>query len=128
MQFAHTLSVIAAIGTITGMIGTGMLGISQRAIAQTASPAPAPATTPSCLVGYPDGSFQGDRPLTRNEFATGLSRCLEELEQDLEFDGYATRAETEATLERQQELNTELDLLRDRVDSLLGEPASPETP
>ncbi|GAB4386398.1 MAG: hypothetical protein Kow00121_52920 [Elainellaceae cyanobacterium] len=123
MQFAATFSVIATIGTIIGIIG-----IPQGAIAQTASPASAPVTTPTCLAGNPDGSFQGDRPLMRNEFATGLSRCLEELEQDLEFDGYATRTETEAALERQQELNTELEILRDRVDNLLGEPASPETP
>ncbi|MFP4009754.1 MAG: S-layer homology domain-containing protein, partial [Spirulinaceae cyanobacterium] len=26
-----------------------------------------------CLVGYPDGSFRGNRPLTRYEFAAGVN-------------------------------------------------------
>ncbi|MEB3356536.1 MAG: iron uptake porin [Synechococcales bacterium] len=34
-----------------------------------------------CLSGYPDGSFRGDRPLTRYEFATGLDACLDRLNQ-----------------------------------------------
>jgi hypothetical protein len=34
-----------------------------------------------CIVGYPDRTFRGDRALTRNEFAAGLSACLTQLEQ-----------------------------------------------
>lgn len=34
-----------------------------------------------CIVGYPDRTFRGDRPLTRNEFAAGLSACLTQLER-----------------------------------------------
>lgn len=30
-----------------------------------------------CLAGYPDGTFKGDRPLTRYEFAAGLNACLD---------------------------------------------------
>ncbi|MCT0255198.1 iron uptake porin [Synechocystis sp. PCC 6714] len=33
-----------------------------------------------CIVGYPDRTFRGDRALTRNEFAAGLSACLTQLE------------------------------------------------
>ncbi|MEY2984166.1 MAG: hypothetical protein RLZZ568_783 [Cyanobacteriota bacterium] len=36
-----------------------------------------------CLVGYPDRTYRGDRPLTRHEFAAGLSACLTQLEQRL---------------------------------------------
>ena len=33
----------------------------------------------NCLVGYPDGTFRGDRPLSRYEFAAGLNACLEQI-------------------------------------------------
>ncbi len=32
-----------------------------------------------CLPGYPDGTFQGDRPLGRYEFAAALQACLQSL-------------------------------------------------
>ncbi|MBJ7898765.1 MAG: iron uptake porin [Cyanobacteria bacterium RI_101] len=34
-----------------------------------------------CIVGYPDGTYRGNRPLTRNEFAAGLNACLTQLEK-----------------------------------------------
>ncbi len=34
-----------------------------------------------CIVGYPDRTYRGDRPLTRNEFAAGLSACLTQIEK-----------------------------------------------
>lgn len=34
-----------------------------------------------CIVGYPDGTYRGDRALTRNEFAAGLSACLNQIEK-----------------------------------------------
>lgn len=33
----------------------------------------------NCLAGYPDGTFRGDRPLSRYEFAAGLNACLEQI-------------------------------------------------
>ena len=36
-----------------------------------------------CIVGYPDGTFKGQRNLTRYEFAAALSRCMEYLEDNL---------------------------------------------
>ncbi|WP_124970762.1 iron uptake porin [Aphanothece sacrum] len=36
-----------------------------------------------CIVGYPDQTYRGDRPLSRNEFAAGLNACLEQLERRL---------------------------------------------
>ncbi|TAD80184.1 MAG: hypothetical protein EA001_01640 [Oscillatoriales cyanobacterium] len=32
-----------------------------------------------CIAGYPDGTFKGDRPLNRYEFAAGLNACLDHL-------------------------------------------------
>ena len=34
-----------------------------------------------CIVGYPDRTYRGDRPLTRNEFAAGLNACLTQIEK-----------------------------------------------
>jgi hypothetical protein len=36
-----------------------------------------------CIVGYPDRTYRGDRPLSRNEFAAGLNACLQQLERRL---------------------------------------------
>ena len=37
-----------------------------------------------CISGLPDGTFQGDRPITRNEFAAGLNSCLQQLERSID--------------------------------------------
>jgi hypothetical protein len=34
-----------------------------------------------CIAGYPDGSYRGDRALTRYEFAAGMNACLEAVER-----------------------------------------------
>ncbi len=36
-----------------------------------------------CIVGYPDRTYRGDRPLSRDEFAAGLNACMEQLERRL---------------------------------------------
>lgn len=62
-----------------------------------------------CLSGYPDGTFRGDRPVTRYEFAAGLNACLNRVNQLLpNRDNFATKAELEALLQRQRELNAEI--------------------
>jgi hypothetical protein len=34
-----------------------------------------------CVVGYDDGTFQGNRPATRGEFAENLNSCLQQVER-----------------------------------------------
>lgn len=41
----------------------------------------------NCIAGYPDGSYRGDRALTRYEFAAGLNSCLQSLEQQIRASG-----------------------------------------
>ncbi len=36
-----------------------------------------------CISGFPDGTFKGDRPITRNEFAAGLNSCFEQIERSI---------------------------------------------
>jgi hypothetical protein len=104
-------------GTAIGLA----MGYPIAALAQS----PEVPTPGGCLVGTPDGTFEGDRPLTRDQFAAGLDACLRPLETQLNLEQYATRAEVEATIQRQLELNRELGTLNDRVDELLGEPSTP---
>jgi len=34
-----------------------------------------------CIAGYPDGTFRGNRALTRYEFAAGLNACLDRVNE-----------------------------------------------
>lgn len=70
-----------------------------------------------CIVGYPDGTFKGQRNITRYEFAAAVSRCMEWVEENLgSVDGTDL-----ATLRRLvQEFEAELATLGARVDDLEG--------
>ena len=73
-----------------------------------------------CIAGYPDGTYRGNRALTRYEFAAGLNACLDRVN---ELIATATTdlvtKEDLATLQKlQEEFGTELATLRGRVDSL----------
>jgi len=73
-----------------------------------------------CIAGYPNGTYRGNRALTRYEFAAGLNACLDRVN---ELIATATAdlvtKEDLATLQRlQEEFSAELATLRGRVDSL----------
>ncbi|NJM68745.1 MAG: iron uptake porin [Scytonema sp. RU_4_4] len=73
-----------------------------------------------CIAGYPNGTYRGNRALTRYEFAAGLNACLDRVN---ELIATATadlvRKEDLATLQRlQEEFSAELATLRGRVDAL----------
>jgi Carbohydrate-selective porin, OprB family/S-layer homology domain len=73
-----------------------------------------------CIAGYPDGTYRGNRALTRYEFAAGLNACLDRVN---ELIATATndlaRKEDLATIQKlQEEFSTELATLRGRVDSV----------
>jgi len=73
-----------------------------------------------CIAGYPDGTYRGNRAMTRYEFAAGLNACLDRV-NELIATATADRVTKEdlATLQRlQEEFATELATLRGRVDSL----------
>lgn len=90
------------------------------AAAQTAPAKLAPA---GCLSGYPNGTYQGDRPATRNELAAGTNACLEQVNRLLPFNkaDFATRADFNALIQRQRELNEQLRALSDRVGTISPE-------
>jgi BMFP domain-containing protein YqiC len=73
-----------------------------------------------CIAGYPNGTFRGNRAMTRYEFAAGLNACLNRVN---ELIATATAdlvtKEDLATLQRLQEnFSAELATLRGRVDTL----------
>jgi predicted PhzF superfamily epimerase YddE/YHI9 len=81
-----------------------------------------------CIAGYPDGTYRGNRALTRYEFAAGVNACLDRVN---ELIATATadlvRREDLATLQRlQEEFSAELATLRGRVDSLEAQTAELE--
>lgn len=81
-----------------------------------------------CIAGYPDGTFRGNRALTRYEFAAGLNACLDRVN---ELIATATsdlvRREDLATLQRlQAEFGAELATLRGRVDAVEAQTAELE--
>lgn len=71
-----------------------------------------------CFRGRSEGQFDGDRPLTRDEFAAGLNACLQQIERRLAQPTYTSRSEYEAVLQRQQQLQQQLRELNNQLDSL----------
>lgn len=75
----------------------------------------------NCLVGYPDGTFRGDRPMTRYEFAAGLNACMEQLSRMIVADPNSVDGESLARLDRLiQAFGDELNTLNATVDDLEG--------
>ncbi|MBW4449584.1 MAG: iron uptake porin [Spirirestis rafaelensis WJT71-NPBG6] len=73
-----------------------------------------------CIAGYPNGTYRGNRAMTRYEFAAGLNACLDRVN---ELIATATAdlvtKEDLSTLQRlQEEFSAELATLRGRVDAL----------
>ncbi|MBV5260548.1 hypothetical protein FLX56_19230 [Synechococcus moorigangaii CMS01] len=75
----------------------------------------------NCIVGYPDGTFRGTRPLSRYEFAAGLNACLQQIERLINENQSGVTAEDLAALQRLvNEFEAELATLGARVDDLEG--------
>jgi hypothetical protein len=73
-----------------------------------------------CLAGYPDGTFQGNRAMTRFEFAAALTNCIEKVIEPLnaEIVDLVTQEDLATLQKLQGEFTTELATLRGRVDTL----------
>lgn len=73
-----------------------------------------------CIAGYPDGTYRGNRALTRYEFAAGLNACLDRVNELIATATADTVTKQDlATLQKlQSDFGTELATLRGRVDTL----------
>jgi hypothetical protein len=75
-----------------------------------------------CIAGYPDGTFRGNRAMTRYEFAAGLNACLERITQligtGIDTSQFVTKADLVALQRLLEEFQAELATLRGRTDML----------
>ncbi|MBW4521665.1 MAG: iron uptake porin [Scytolyngbya sp. HA4215-MV1] len=73
-----------------------------------------------CIAGYPDGTFKGNRALTRYEFAAGVNACLDRVNELIAAGttGLATKEDLATLKKLQEEFAAELATLRGRVDAL----------
>ncbi len=73
-----------------------------------------------CIAGYPNGTYRGNRAMTRYEFAAGLNACLDRVNELIATaTADVVKKEDLATLQRlQEEFSAELATLRGRVDAL----------
>ncbi|YCO45720.1 iron uptake porin [Thermosynechococcus sp. FA-CM-4201] len=74
-----------------------------------------------CIAGYPDGTFRGNRALTRFEMAAALNACL-----DVISDRFASKEDLETVRKLMQDYAAELATLRGRVDNLEARTAALE--
>lgn len=82
-----------------------------------------------CIAGYPNGTYRGNRSMTRYEFAAGLNACLERVNELIaSATSDLVTKEDLATLQRlQEEFSAELATLRGRVDGLEARTAELES-
>lgn len=75
-----------------------------------------------CIAGYPDGTFRGNRAMTRYEFAAGLNACLQQIEKLMAGNGSesATKEDLAALQRLVEEFRPELTTLGSRIDQLEG--------
>jgi hypothetical protein len=73
-----------------------------------------------CIAGYPDGTFRGNRALTRYEFAAGLNACLDQVNRLIASAtaNFVTKEDLAILQRLQEEFTAELSTLRGRVDAL----------
>ena len=80
-----------------------------------------------CIAGYPNGTFRGNRALTRYEFAAGLNACLDRINELIAAGNSNAGGEDLSTINRlQSEFSSELATLRGRVDAVEAKTAQLE--
>ena len=73
-----------------------------------------------CIVGYPDQTYQGNKALSRYEFAAGLNACLNQIERLIASSEAVAKEDLETINRLLQEFEAELATIGGRVDSLEG--------
>jgi len=73
-----------------------------------------------CIAGYPNSTYQGNRSLTRYEFAAGINACLSRINELIATasNDLVTKEDLAKLQQLQEEFGAELATLRGRVDRL----------
>jgi Carbohydrate-selective porin, OprB family/S-layer homology domain len=79
-----------------------------------------------CVAGYPNGTFRGNKSLSRYEFAAGLNACMNQMERLISSSQSVVREDLDKVQRLSQEFQTELATLSTRVDNLEGRAKSLE--
>ena len=99
-------------------------GISERSDVNspnsTSQSSPSPVEGYGCISGYGDGTFQGNQPISRYEFAAGLNACLNRVEQLINGStaDLATQEDLAVSKRQLENMRTELERLQMRVDGV----------
>ena len=74
----------------------------------------------ACIAGYPNGTFRGNRALTRYEFAAGLNACLDRVNELIatSTSNAVTKEDFSKLQKLGEEFAAELATLRGKVDTL----------
>ncbi|MEQ9000936.1 MAG: iron uptake porin [Coleofasciculus sp. B1-GNL1-01] len=71
-----------------------------------------------CIAGYPDGTFRGNRAMTRYEFAAGLNACMQQIERLIAGRSDFPTGDLETLRRLVLEFEAEIATLGARVDNL----------
>jgi hypothetical protein len=73
-----------------------------------------------CIAGYPDGTFRGNRAMTRYEFAAGVNACLQQIERLIatSTSEFIRREDLETLRRIAQEFQAEIATLDTQIDTL----------
>ncbi len=76
-----------------------------------------------CVAGYPDGTFRGNRAMTRYEFAAGLNACIDKINQLIasktpDLSDKVTKQDLTVLQQLQEQFASELATVANRVTSL----------
>jgi hypothetical protein len=71
-----------------------------------------------CIAGYPNGTFRGNRSLSRYEFAAGLNACMNQIERLVASSQSILKEDLDKIQKLNQEFQAELATLRGRIDGL----------
>ncbi|MGC1393242.1 MAG: iron uptake porin [Coleofasciculaceae cyanobacterium] len=73
-----------------------------------------------CIAGYPDGTFRGNRAISRFEFAAGLNACMDQISRlvTTATTDFVRKEDLEKLQRLQQEFSTELTTLGNRINTL----------
>ncbi len=66
-----------------------------------------------CISGFPDGTYRGERAVSRSEFAAGLNACLDKIDS---ITAKMPQTDIDTVLRLMQEFQSELAILKGRTD------------
>ena len=70
-----------------------------------------------CLSGFPDGTYRGNQPITRYEFAAGLNSCFEQIERSVQ-DKFGQTTDESSIIREDTSLEPELATAGGEVDEV----------